>query len=292
MGGDRTGEIERDAARQLLAAIRAHPRLDEAIRHSAVGAIELARSPTVLSRLYRDYGTHMLMVLAMGQHFAPEGLTVGRLRDIAVEAELASPGRAEALTAQLLDRGGLVEIPGAGDRRLHPLSPTPELLDFLHARVKVDVEAAALVSRPAAEMIGGFDQPAFLPAYYLAMGQAMRASRRRMGAVGSDIGPFGDRNGGLLMLCDILSDLPIYDEAQSLPISVAGWSSRFGVSRSHVLKMLRDADEAGLIVWRPEARRLSLTARQIEAIRGFFAYIYFGLTFSLAQALGGRSIAP
>ncbi|MDB5472226.1 MAG: hypothetical protein JWR84_3786 [Caulobacter sp.] len=283
MAGDVTRETERDEASRLLAAIRAHPRLDEAIRRSAQGAVELARAPSALTRLYRDYDTHMLMTLALAQHYAG-GLTAGRLLGLCQEAGLGSRGRAETLVAQLQDRGGLVAVRARGDRRRHPLVPTPELLAFVHARLWVDVEAAAMVSTTAAAQAGAFEDQDFVAAYYRALTGAVRAAKTPLGALGGGLGPFSDRNGGLLILCDIVERLAALSPSEEVAVSAADWSRRFGVSLSHVRKLLRDAAAQDRVVWRPEARRLSLTAGHIEAMRGFFAYLYFGLTYVLGQA--------
>lgn len=269
---------------QLFDAVRSHPRLDEAIRHSASGAVALAARPSALARLYRDYGTHMLMTLALSQHYTPEGLTVGRLLALCEQAGLGSRGRAETLIAQLQDRGGLVAARARGDRRRRPLVPTPELLAFVQDRLRVDVEAAALVCPAAAERLPDFDEPGVMAAYHRALTGAVRSAHTPLGVVGDELGPFSGRNGGLLALCDLLGRLESLSPSESVEVSVTDWSLRFGVSTTHVRNLLRDAAAEGRIDWSPETRRLSFSASQIEAIRDFFAWLYFGLTWILARA--------
>ncbi|MDQ0462925.1 AraC-like DNA-binding protein [Caulobacter ginsengisoli] len=268
-----------------ISVIRGHPRLDEAIRHAARGALDLAREPGGLGRLYRDNGSHMIMVIALAEHFTKPGLTAMRFKALCHEAGLGSPGRAGALAAQLLDRGGLVEVRSSRDRREHRLRPTPELLAFIQARIRVDVEAAALVQPGVAEALARFDEPAFHPTYYAAVARTMRQHGRRLGVLEPELALFFDRTAGTLVLLDLLVSVPEWPPGVVAPVSVSDWSGRLGVSRSHLLKLLRDADGAGLIAWRSAEHEAVLSGRLIEAVRDFFAFFLFGIAFVLFDAL-------
>jgi hypothetical protein len=275
-----------------ISVIRAHPRLDEAIRHAARGALDLAREPGGLGRLYRDNGSHMIMLTALAEHFTPAGLTAMRFKSLCHEAGLGSPGRAGALAAALLDRGGLVEVRSSRDRREHRLKPTPELLTFIQSRIRVDVEAAALVLPGVAEALDRFDAPDFHPVYYRAVARIMRQHGRRLGVVDPRLALFFDRTAGTLVLLDLLVSVPEWSPGVIAQVSVADWSGRLGVSRSHLLKLLRDADSAGLIAWRPAEHEAVLSGDLIEAVRDFFAFFLFGMAFVLFEALRDPAQPP
>lgn len=270
-------------------ALLGHPRLDEALRHSARGALALARDGGRLGRLYQDHGSQMIMTMALTQSFTDEGLTVERFKALCLDAGLASPGRARRLMDQLIDRGALIEADAGGDRRRRRLAPTPELLVFIDDRARVDLEAAAMVSPATAALLPRFDEPGFRPWFNRAMAETMAGMGPDVGGLKPELALFGYRNGGLFLLIDILDQS--LSPAAAVKVSVAGWAARLGVSRAHVLKLLRDADAAGLIAWTPERREVVASPGLIEAVRGFFAFMYAALGQVLAVAARSRDAA-
>jgi DNA-binding GntR family transcriptional regulator len=60
-----------------------------------------------------------------------------------------------------------------------------------------------------------------------------------------------------------------------VPLSIAALARRFRVSRTHVLRLIRDAESAGLLIRLGEKGELVSFAPQLrQGIRDFFAAIF------------------
>jgi hypothetical protein len=68
-------------------------------------------------------------------------------------------------------------------------------------------------------------------------------------------------------------------------ISVSAISKRFGVSRAHVLKLFRDAAEAGLVTWNPSARSLTFSSTLVARLLYYFSVVLMGTAVFVTLAL-------
>ena len=98
---------------------------------------------------------------------------------------------------------------------------------------------------------------------------------------------FADRNAGLFILFSVvLAGAP--DDAvpptRLVTISASALAKRFHVSRSHVVTLLRDAVDAGLLE-RRYAKRVRMTPRLRETTQNVFATLH---VFTAAAARGAR----
>jgi hypothetical protein len=91
----------------------------------------------------------------------------------------------------------------------------------------------------------------------------------------SMVGHFSDRDAGVLILFALMLQADEEDVLPSdaaLPLSIAALARRFKVSRTHVLRLIRDAEAAGLISRIGERGEQILFAPQLrEDLRRFFA---------------------
>jgi hypothetical protein len=202
------------------------------------------------------------------------GLSVSRMKALCVEQQICSANRAEAVMAVMRLFGYLVPAPRSEDRRLRLLVPTDRLIASLHQRWENQFEAIRLVLPEGADALAALRRPEFTPAY---AGQLVEHFLRgyRFLDHAPDMQQFFDRNAGMVILFNLmLSGEPgdSFPPARPVPVSISGLSSRFGVSRAHVRKLLRDAQEGGLIERRdPDESRVVLLPRLTETTRTFFA---------------------
>lgn len=225
-----------------IARLRAHADFVPAARRAAGAMMASYKGNALMNRLMNDRGRFMLSVLMLSQYYEadPRGLTSSRLKDEAVAMDLCSRGRASAILGTFRVFGLLESVPAA-DRRLKRLAPSPKLIDMHRIRWIEVFEAIALVlpeGRIGVEHIG---DERFLAAYVLAFTAAFRTGWRLFDEV-PELAPFGDRDAGMMIAFSLLGTG--FGEP---PPPIAHLARSFGVSRSHVLAVLKAGVDAGLV---------------------------------------------
>lgn len=125
-----------------------------------------------------------------------------------------------------------------------------------------------------AALLAALDDPTFVRALVIAMGERFRAGFRFV-TDAPELGLFAERSGGLLILANLITAGAPDDSVpptRPAPISIAGLARRFSVSRPHVLKLITDAAEQGLIA-RSEVG-VSITPVLADGLMNFFARMY------------------
>ncbi|MGO4831921.1 hypothetical protein AB4144_06425 [Rhizobiaceae sp. 2RAB30] len=280
------------SAREVI-ALTAHPRFDEAIRFMAGGTVQLHRGNRLLNTLVNDRGRFVIGYLAVYLHHCGDdrhgpGLTMSRMRAICVEQKLCSGNRAEAVMALMRLFGYLSGEPASADRRMRLLVPTDRLVASLRERWTNQFEAMRRVLPEGDRALAALDRPEFMPAFVRQLAVPYLAGFRFMDQV-PDLGLFMERNAGLVILFDLALAGPqggAFPPTGPIPVSISALAGRFGVSRSHVRKLLRDAGDLGLIHRIDTGGSLvSLTERLAEAVRAFFATALLFLAHCAAAAV-------
>lgn len=276
--------------------LRAHPRFAEAIRTLATGMLALYRGNRLLNMLINDRGRMVIGYLALYLHdgATPDGrgsgFGVGQLKAICASAGLASPGRTGAMLALMRMSGYIASASSLDDKRRHILVPT-EKLRAAHRDRWSKVAAALRPVLPDAAAAFALDDPEFVAAYVRATAADYLGGFRPVG-VAPEMELFIDRNAGLMILFTLLiSGEP--DDAvpptRPVPLSLSALAQRFGVSRSHVRTVLRDAEERGLIERTgPGGNQVLIRPVLAEAVQNFFA---ISLLFVANCALKAREDA-
>lgn len=236
-----------------VAALRALPGFPAAARQAAAGIVATYRGSAVMNRLLNDRGRFTLSLLVLALHLEPPargGLTSGRLKAQAAALGICSPGRAGAVLAtfRLL---GLVEAAASPDRRQRRLAATARFIEMHRRRWQALLEPMATLMPEGAEGLARLADPSFLPPYVEALLQPFREGWRLLDDVPA-LAPFADRDAGVVIA---LSLMETGHERPAPPI--AHLARQFGVSRSHVLEVLRAGEEAGLVA-RPDPRGAAL----------------------------------
>ena len=161
------------------------------------------------------------------------------------------------------------------------LVPTDMLIEMHRERFRRQLEAVALVRSEAREALAQFDHPAFQPAFTAARVSEFLGGFRFY-TYAPDIRSFAERTAGLLILFSIaLAGAP--DDARPLPVSASALAKRFHVSRTHVIGLLRDAVEAGLL--ERDGNEFRMTPRLREAVEMMIAALHLFTAHNARTAL-------
>jgi hypothetical protein len=274
--------------------LAAHPRFDEAIRLVAAGTVRLHRGNRLLNTLVSDRGRFVIGYLAVYLHHfggndgQDPGLTVSRMRALCVEQKLCSGNRAEAVLALMRLVGYLAAAPASADRRVRLLVPTDRLISSLHERWANQFEAMRRVLPEGDRALAALHRPEFTPAFVRQLSLHFLAGFRLMHQA-PDLELFMERDAGIVVLLDLALAGPpagFFPPEDPIPVSISAMASRFGVSRSHVRKLLRDAGDAGLIHrLDADGSHVGLSPRLVGAVRDFLAAVLLFLAHCAAVAV-------
>jgi hypothetical protein len=269
-----------------IATLRAHPSFPKAARNMAIGLTGFYRGGPLLNWLMDDRARAVLSHVVLQCHFSRDpadpssGVTPTRIKDLCAEFEICSPGRASAMLSLMRFGGYLEPDPNAEDRRRRPLVATPKLLDLLRARWRSHFVSGIPVFPDGQQLADRLDDPVFVRTFVAAMFRRYKEGFRLI-MYTPGLGLFGDRSAGMMIASCLLAagaEDDTVPPSRPFPVSISELSRRFGVSRVHVSKMLRDAATEGLIVRAGDnGEQITLTPALAEALSVFYAnaFLYF-----------------
>jgi hypothetical protein len=284
-----------------IAALRAHPQFQLAMRTASRGILGLYRRNRILGALMSDRARALFTNAAFYLHFSGTaegrpGLTVNAMKDLCVQLALCSRGRCEATLALMRATGFLRAVPSS-DRRRRPLVPTQKLLAFQRKRWAAHLVATAYVWPEAAGCAARLEEDEFCAAFVLTLSSWYIGGVRMLEHV-PELTTFVDRSAGLMILYSLAlsgpSDGP-FPPVEPVPLSINAIATTLGVSRKHVLTLLRDAEAAGLLLRGGEGYdRITFQPRMRAAMETLFATIFltFARSAAVATARAGRVTQP
>jgi hypothetical protein len=264
-------------AEPRIQAMRADPRLGAAMRHSVTRSVAYYDAAPVMHRNLKDVSRFVLGVVALYLD-ATGGLTHRRLRELSGQTGIISTGTATALLLRLRLIGYVTPADVLPNGAIRLYRPTEAMVTAFRDRLRIELEACALIDPRIAPVLERLDEPDVFPHLMAAMGgDAINAARNpRPDTVAID--RLSMRSAGMLIMFQLMQDA---DRGQGFPpvgeaqVSVSGLARRYEVSRSHVLTILRDAEEMGLIVRLGEGR-WRLEPALGEVFKTFYAVLYLG----------------
>ncbi|MBS0248807.1 MAG: hypothetical protein JSR61_19485 [Proteobacteria bacterium] len=282
------------ASLEAAAALSKHPRFGEAMRATASGLATMYHGRHLLNWLIDDRGRMLLGYLAIYLHATRDprdpssGLTPTRIKALCTEFAVCSPGRAGAMLSLMRFSGYLMPDLEIADRRQRRLVATDKLYALLRSRLKLHYTAMAPLFADGPAMLAALDDKIVDGALVEAMVKRYRAGFRLVAAA-PELGLFGERNGGMLILSSLIAageEGDTVPPSRPVPISIAALARRFAVSRPHVLKLIREAEEQGFLERPgPDPRVVILKPALIEATRRFFATSYLFLADCMREAM-------
>jgi hypothetical protein len=231
-----------------LARLQAHPQFQAAAASSMRGSIEVHQSGGLANWILSDraraaFGHSVLYLHAISRPDDPR-LTPANVKQLAVATGLCSSGRAAAMLALMRVAGFLAQTPPTSDRRVRRLVPTEKLMAMQRTRLRLQFEAMAMMLPSAQQALPLFGRSEFELALARAIGDSF-VSGTRMLAHAPDLQPLADRSAGIVVLFSLL--LASYEAGafvvnRPIALSIAALSRQFRVSRSQILRVLREAE--------------------------------------------------
>ncbi|CAN5848209.1 hypothetical protein BH11PSE1_BH11PSE1_02770 [soil metagenome] len=246
-----------------IAAMRAHPNF-----RAAFLAAERTAQPALnlgpLRSLFKDRGSQTIGTLAMCLYDTEDGLTAGRLTRMCVESGICSAGRVESYLALMRQRGALIPLAKASGLSVR-YGFSEDYVSWYRDYLRHGLLALALVDPLSAAVLPLMDGADFFHFIRRTLASASVNPPLTHPGLGPELLLFAQRDAGLAILSDLVG-AQLVSETGAAPVSVADLSRRHGVSRAHVLKLLRDAHEAKAFDWSPETRRVTLPAWLLDRL--------------------------
>ncbi|HEY9011356.1 MAG TPA: hypothetical protein VIN06_10080 [Devosia sp.] len=247
-------ELETQPEELSLTAVtqlRTHPAFRKTMRQSMQSSIALHRGGRLLGWILGDRARaafgHALMYLHATYDPADprSGLTPGRTRELCTELGLCSANRAAAMLALMQVAGYVAPVESTGDARVRRLVPTEKLRVLQRARISGQIEALSIAVPEVRPALGRLGDPAF--ERIMAVGFAgFFLNGVRVLQHAEPIRLFAERSTGVVLLFDLL--LQGWDRPEhEIELSIADLARRYGVSRVHINRLLRDAEAAGSV---------------------------------------------
>jgi hypothetical protein len=277
------GRTEMEPAR--LAAMLAHPRFLEAARLQAENSLALHNSHPQLMRMMQDVRRSFLSLFVLYLD-ATRGVTLSTIQEFCAEIGLTSPGRTAAILMNLRMIGYLVRDPVQTDRRVRRYIPSPESKDLFSKQFRGGVIALSLIEPGALRVADRIEEPEIFRACITTLGRGLANAVKRK--VSSAVSEFDGRNGGMSILYKLATsgrDGDTYPARLPVNVSVIGLSRQFKVSRSHVLRLLRDAEALGLLRRDVEETTVTLEEPLRAALVEYHAASLMGYAACICAAL-------
>jgi hypothetical protein len=273
-------------AKETLEAARAHPAFPQAARKQMLDFVGLYQGNRLLNTIVNDRGRVLVAYFCLYLHYFgvpddPEpGLTVSRLKKVCADLGICSPGRAETMLI-LMRMFGHLEAAPATDRRKRLLMPTERLIESVRTRWAFQFENMMPVFPELRAPLSLINDRNFMLVLIRRLHDRFVAGLRIVDhAPGLEL--FIDRNAGIMVLFSLLlagdSD-DVFPPQRPVRLSISAVSRRFGVSRVHVRKLLRDATEQGYVARAGSADgEVQLLPPAIDAAFGFLTstFLYLG----------------
>jgi hypothetical protein len=212
----------------------------------------------------------------------PDGksrLTISAMKDCCAENGLCSRGRCEAMLLLMRASGFFAAAP-FDDKRRRPLVPTEKLLSLQRERWAGHFVAMRHVLPAADDYLALLDNPAFVANYGFEIGAGWLAGVRVL-EHSEDLFVLTERSAGMILLYTLCAgasaDGP-FPPAHPVPLSINALATSFAVSRKHILTLIRDAEDAGLMARGGAANNeITILPRAREGLEAFFATMFLFL---------------
>lgn len=292
-------------SREAIAALQADPQFDGAVRRAAQFYTELHRGGRLSGWILGDRARALFGFLLLNLHASARdddprsGLTASRVKETCVAIGLCSAGRAGAMLSLLHAAGYVTPVASAEDARVRRLIPTQKLIDMVRERIIGHFESVGPLVPEAVAALPLMHRDDFIYVMVRSLSDFFFAGFRLL-QYAPDLGLFAERSAGMVILFDLLRAGEPGDgfpPQGPVAFSIADLARRYGVSRTHVLRLSREAEESGLLSRvgaRGEAVQLSpgLARAAMDFFATMFLFLAAGASVALAEFAREQPRAP
>jgi AraC-like DNA-binding protein len=254
----------------LLARVGASPRFSDASHYLAENMLALASADRRLDSIFKDGGRYLACIWS-AQLEVTGGLTLAGLKVKCANTGYISPGRARSLLTFLCYLGYAEARPtgqrGGADR----YSLGEEFMAAWRAHLRLSLEAATIVDPSVGLVLDALDDPLVFRTLVRSHGEIMGEVIAATPATVRFAQAFVHRHAGSQIAHAMILAAPTDPFPSHLPFafSQAAIARRFGVSRTHVRRLIEGAAEQGLLETGPDG-----TLRLLEVGRIQLAVFY------------------
>ena len=249
-----------------LERVWSHPDYPEmARRFAALGAPRTADNAMVNHAL-RDSARLVAGIWALYLH-AGGGLTHSRLDALLDVAGSGGRARSAAMIAYMRFLG-YIEPAAAADGRERRYQPTDRMRGAFRRYFADQLEVGRMLEPRVQRMLARMDDAAAFDAFMAVLGEGLliTALLHRLNT-GPSLSVFSGRRSGMVILWELLLMAPageVWPTRETFPYTVAELARRCGVSRTHVLRTLRETEAVGMLALEGEGRIRILDMLHVE----------------------------
>jgi hypothetical protein len=268
-----------------IAAVRSHQHFPAALHAAATGFIRIFQGNRLLNLVVTDRGRVVIANMSLYIHFfglpddSGPGLTPGRMKRVCAALKICSPGRAEAMLL-IMQLFGYLETAPVAAGRSRRLVPTDKLIGSHRERWRMLFDAMAPILPDAEIARDALGRDEFTRALVRQLGDRFLSGTRVLDHA-PELGLFAERNAGVMIMFSLLlagGPGDGFPPQGPVSVSISELSRRFGTSRAHVRKLLRDAADEGYLTLAGGAEgRFLLRRRFKDAVENFLAAAFLYL---------------
>ncbi len=251
---------------QRIVSLRDHPRFLDGVALHDEQIPKLFADNIVLNKAVTEFNRFQIIVFTLHLYDTADpgdpttGLTLTRLQRLCGQYGLASAGGVAAFVGLMMLAGYLKRQPSGHDKRVVHLAPTDKFLAIVEKWNNTLLQSLDAIMPEGEFAKAHLDHPRF--------GWDMRRrSAEKILAGWQPLEPFpevlhfvGRHGGWMLLLCCVAELLRQGNRSEIVPISVdlTAIGQSFGVSRTHLRRMLEEAHAKGLLAAPPRNGRYIL----------------------------------
>lgn len=267
------------------AELLARPGFSAAVRNSTVAPLAMLDDDPRFYRCIGDIPTYALGVLALYLH-SIDRLYIRGLQE--ATKDLFSAGRATAILARMQRIGLIVPKDEFQRGRQRRYAPAPTMIAAFRSCYLIELRSLALIDPRVETIVQSYADPKIFDGIVGFLARMHLAAPALDQQLVEPLGGVGRRSMGLFTayaLAEAAFEAGRPRAEGLIDINVSQLSSRLGVSRTHLRRILKMLQDAGLVTEGPDSTRLRLTPAFAAGYE-----LYFGGMFSaLLAALGGQS---
>jgi DNA-binding MarR family transcriptional regulator len=283
---DAASERVNGVSAQSFAELTTHPQFESACRLAAQIAVDRWESSPEAAYIRKDVVRFFYAIFARYLDAGEEGLTFSSMRAICAKAGYGTQTRARAMLIHMRLIGFIKPDPDPVDRRVKRYIPSPAMKTAFQEALKAELTALALIAPEATPAITRLSEPQFFRVYIRTLGEGTIDILKQEKPNPTQL--FARRDAGLLVLYRMLlsgEEGDVYPPRGPVQMSVAGLAKQFKVSRSHVLKLMRDAEEKNYLHRNSDDRTGALKEVLRRSVTEFHAMVFIGVAACAYRAL-------
>lgn len=269
----------------LVARVQSHPRFPAAAAALAQNMLALGDTDKTLDGIFKDAGRYVAAMWAMYLH-ASGGLTVPRLKQICASSGLVSPGRARALLLYMRYLGYVVALPRQRRGDITHYAPTDSFIDSWRDHMRAALQAVEKIEPAIGFVLDRLDEAAVLERVSRFQSEGLLAVAKEGDHEDPFVRVFMHPHAGNQIVWTLLAASPggAFPPQGALAFSIGTAAKRFGVSRTHIRRMIDAATREGLISY-GEDGSVAFSEKACETLSRHYATQLLQLLITAARTL-------